>query len=271
MVLNSYWHPMPNMPTEDVPGKLVVLEGTDGVGRSTQTEMLKTWLESSGLAVHDTGLTRSNLAGRHLQKAKEGHTMGTITQALYYATDFADRLQNEMIPALRAGAIVLTDRYIYSLMARAIVRGAGPDWTRHIYGFALIPDLVLYMVADLETLVPRVLARGGFDYWESGCDYIPAVNRYKCFVQHQRALLQVFESMVQEYGFAVVDANAPVRTVFDALKGHVEPVVADMKPTTGQWAVAPEGVAPASVPSDGPTRDVADILSDLLSALHDEQ
>ena len=171
-MLQTYWHPMPNMPTEEVIGKLIVLEGTDGVGRSTQIELLKNSLESSGLAVYDTGLTRSNLAGAHLQAAKEGHTMGTITQALYYATDFADRLLNEMIPALRAGYVVLTDRYIYSMMARAIVRGADPAWVRKVYGFAVVPDLILYLQADLQTLIPRVLASGGFDYWESGADYI---------------------------------------------------------------------------------------------------
>ncbi len=123
----SYWHPMSSMPAEPLPGKLIVLEGTDGVGRSTQIQMLKNWLESMGVAVYDTGLSRSVLCGRDLQRAKQGHTLDPITQALYYATDFADRLENEMLPALRAGCVVLTDRYIYSLMARAIVRGNEVD------------------------------------------------------------------------------------------------------------------------------------------------
>ena len=123
--------------SEELKGKLIVLEGTDGVGRSTQIGLLKQWLENHGHAVLDTGMTRSALAGKRLKRAKEGHTLGGITMSLFYATDFADRLENEIIPALRAGFVVLTDRYIYSLMARAIVRGADPDWLREVYGFAL--------------------------------------------------------------------------------------------------------------------------------------
>ena len=115
---------LPDIDLEELKGKLIVLEGTDGVGRSTHIGLLKQWLENNGHAVLDTGMTRSALAGKRLKQAKKGHTLGGITMSLFYATDFADRLENEIIPALRAGFIVLTDRYIYSLMARAIVRGA---------------------------------------------------------------------------------------------------------------------------------------------------
>ena len=155
---------IPGMPDGDLPGKLIVLEGTDGVGRSTQTRQVRNWLESSGLAVYDSGLSRGRLAGTHIQQAKEGHTMGRRTQALYYATDFADRIEREIIPAMRAGYVVLTDRYIYSLMARGAVRGMEPDWLRKLYAFALRPDLVLYLKISIDKLVPRVLANGGFDY-----------------------------------------------------------------------------------------------------------
>ena len=111
---------------ELLPGRLIVLEGTDGVGRSTQLHLLRPWLESSGYAVVDTEMTRSILAGAGLKQAKEGHTLGPITLNLFYATDFVDRFESQIVPALRAGFIVLTDRYIYSLMARALVRGADP-------------------------------------------------------------------------------------------------------------------------------------------------
>src|SRR5215471_20701585 len=111
---------------DELKGKLIVLEGTDGVGRSTHIRLLKLWLENNGHAVLDTGMTRSALVGESLKAAKEGHTLGRTTMTLFYTTDFADRLENEMIPALRAGFIVLTDRYIYSLMARALVRKADP-------------------------------------------------------------------------------------------------------------------------------------------------
>lgn len=270
MTLRSYWHPLTTMPSEDVAGKLIVLEGTDGVGRSTQIEMIKRWLESMGLAVFDTGLTRSNLAGRDLQAAKEGHTMGTITQALYYATDFADRLENEMIPALRAGYIVLTDRYIYSLIARAVVRGAESRWMRRVYGFAVVPDLILYLHADLETLIPRVLSRGGFDYWESGADYIHAESRYDCFIRHQDALLGVFNKMVSEYGFKVIDAARPIRQVFEDLRDHIAPLVQTMRPSEQPVAEIPEAFLPAPIRQQRPTRDLSEIIADLLGALREE-
>src|SRR3989442_1604445 len=122
---------------ELLPGRLIVIEGTDGVGRSTQLNLLRPWLESSGYAVVDTEMTRSELAGAGLKQAKEGHTLGSITLNLFYVTDFVDRFESQIVPALRAGFIVLTDRYIYSLMARALVRGADPKWGRFIYGLAL--------------------------------------------------------------------------------------------------------------------------------------
>src|SRR5215468_10263973 len=136
---------LPNVNLKELKGKLIVIEGTDGVGRSTHVGLLKQWLENNGHAVLDTGMTRSALAGEGLKSAKEGHTLGRLTMTLFYATDFADRLENEIIPALRAGFVVLTDRYIFSLMARATVRGADPDWIREVYQFALIPDIIIYL------------------------------------------------------------------------------------------------------------------------------
>src|SRR5947207_15455410 len=124
---------------EILPGRLVVIEGTYGVGRTTQLHLLRPWLESSGYAVVDTEMTSSVLAGPSLKRAKEGHTLGPVTLNLFYATDFVDRFENQILPALRAGFIVLTDRYIYSLMARALVRSADLQWLRAMYGLALKP------------------------------------------------------------------------------------------------------------------------------------
>src|ERR1700754_5197202 len=123
---------LPGIDLAELKGKLIVLEGTDGVGRSTHIGLLREWLESKGHAVLDTGMTRSALAGKGLKAAKEGHTLGGVTMSLFYATDFADRLENEMIPALRAGFVVLTDRYTFSLMARALVRGADQEWIKRV-------------------------------------------------------------------------------------------------------------------------------------------
>jgi dTMP kinase len=142
--LQFYAEPLPAFDASELQGKLIVIEGPDAVGRSTQVERLRAWLEQQGHAVLDTGMARSALAGKGIQQAKEGNTFGPITMTLFYATDFADRLENEITPALRAGFVVLTDRYIFSLMARAIARGEDRRWIENIAGFALVPHVVYY-------------------------------------------------------------------------------------------------------------------------------
>ncbi len=209
----------------EMPGKLIVLEGTDGVGRSTQVAMLRKWLEDEGYAVTDTGLRRSPLCQTGLEAAKNGHTLGRLTMSLFYATDFADRLENQIIPALRAGFYVLSDRYFYSTIARDVVRGADPEWARKVYGFALKPDLVLYMKADIDTLVSRMVQGRGFNYWESGMDIRCADNLYDSFRVYQTQLLETFDAMVGEYGFAVVDTNRSVQEVFDDMRRHIRPLL----------------------------------------------
>lgn len=216
---------LPGIDLNELKGKLIVLEGTDGVGRSTHIGLLKQWLENHGHAVLDTGMTRSALAGKRLKQAKEGHTLGGITMSLFYATDFADRLENEIIPALRAGFIVLTDRYIYSLMARAIVRGSDPEWLREVYGFALKPDAIFYLRVQIDDLVTRVLQSRGFDYWESGMDMHMGEDLYESFVRYQKWLLAEFDKMVETFGFQIVDASGSVEEVFENLRARVDGVI----------------------------------------------
>src|SRR5216683_3617697 len=210
---------------ELLPGRLIVIEGTDGVGRSTQLTILRPWLESTGYAVVDTEMTRSILAGPGLKRAKQGHTLGPITLNLFYATDFVDRFESQILPALRAGFIVLTDRYIYSLMARAIVRGADPRWIRSIYGLALIPDAIFYLNVGIDDLIPRVLQRGGFDYWESGMDMRLGADLFESFVNYQTQMLEQYEAMTTEYGFQVLDASLPVEQLHEQLKQKVLPLL----------------------------------------------
>src|SRR5436305_199197 len=184
--MKFYGTPLPGVDVEPYSGKLIVIEGADGVGRSTHIALLREWLESRGHAVLDTGMTRSALAGKGLKAAKEGHTLGGVTMTLFYATDFADRLENEMIPALRAGFIVLTDRYIYSLIARSIVRGLDANWIKKCYGLALKPDAVFYLRANVGGLIPRVLSSpAGFDYWESGMDIHLGDDLFDSFAAYQ--------------------------------------------------------------------------------------
>ncbi len=210
---------------ELLPGRLIVIEGTDGVGRSTQMQLLRPWLESSGYAVVDTEMTRSDLVGAGLKQTKEGHTLGPITLNLFYATDFVDRFESQILPALRAGFIVLTDRYIYSLMARALVRGADPQWIRSIYGLALVPDTVFYLRIGVDDLITRVLQRGGFDHWESGMDMRLGTDLFDSFVNYQTQLVEQFDSMAQEYGFEVINSVQPVERIAELLKQKMLPLL----------------------------------------------
>jgi len=221
----TYGKQLPGMRLTDLPGKLIVIEGTDGAGRSTQIKLLKPWLEESGHAVLDTGMTRSRLAGEGIRRAKERNNLGRVTQSLFYATDFIDRLEKEIVPALRAGFIVLTDRYIYSLMARAIVRGMDPKWIRSIYSAALKPDAVFYLRIGIEQLLPRVVFSRGFDYWESGMDLFPGHGIYEGFCNYQATLLEEFDRLAEEYNFEIIDSSADADTVFEQLKKKILRVV----------------------------------------------
>ncbi len=211
-------------PEDLLPGRLFVLEGTDGVGRSTQISLLRPWLESSGFAVVDTGLRRSPLVGKGIDEAKRGHTLGPLTMDLFYATDFSDRLENIIIPALRAGFIVLTDRYIYSLIARATVRGANRDWIEGVYSLALIPDAIFYLKVDIQTLVRRIVPRG-FDYWESGMDLRLGDDLYDSFVEYQKQLLKQFEQMKDTFHYQTIDASRSIPQVFAELQKRIEPLL----------------------------------------------
>ena len=217
----TYGSYLPGVERVQGTGSLLVIEGTDGVGRSTQVARLKTWLEKQGRAVLDTGMTRSDLAGKGIKQAKIGHTLGPVTASLFYATDFAARLENEMVPALRAGFVVLTDRYIYSLMARASVRGVSPQWLEKVYAFALRPDAIFYLQVGLEELIPRVVFGRGFDFWESGMDLHLGNDMYDSFCRYQNMLRAEFDAMAERYQFEVVDASRNADDVFQDLQGRI--------------------------------------------------
>lgn len=220
-----YGRGLPYRQVNDLQGKLIVLEGTDGVGRSTQIQLLRHWLETRGYAVSDTGLRRSNLTQEGLDAAKSGHTMGRLTMSLFYATDFADRLETNIVPALKAGFYVLSDRYFYSIIARDVVRGADPDWARKVYGFALKPDIVFYLRADVATLVTRMVHGRGFNYWEAGMDMHPADNLYDAFCIYQSRLIDLFDQMAEEHGFITIDATRSINAVFQDIRSHIERLI----------------------------------------------
>ncbi len=212
----------PYRDTQKLSGKLIVLEGPDGIGRSTQIKLLRRWLEDEGYAVSDTGLTRSMLTQDGLDAAKSGHTLGPLTMSLFYAADFADRLENLIIPALQAGFVVLSDRYFYSVIARDSIRGIDKAWARGLYGIALKPDLILYMKASVDSLVTRLIHGRGLNYWEAGMDLHLADNLYDSFVSYQALILKEFDELSREYNFVTVDADRKPSAIFEDLK---EPII----------------------------------------------
>jgi len=217
----SYGEGVPNVDPTDLTGWLIVVEGTDGVGRSTQTIMLKQWLEVQGFAVLDTGWTRSKLVGQAITDAKMGHSLHRLTYCLMYATDLADRLEYQIIPALRSGFVVLADRYIYTAIARGIARGAENEWLRDLFSFAVAPDLVFYLRLGVQDLVPRVLQVGKMNYWESGMDMNYGDDLYDSFIAYQGELIEQFNVMAEEHNFTTLDARQEPKEIQRQLRRAV--------------------------------------------------
>jgi len=217
-----YGQGIPYLPIEGYPGKLIAIEGTDGVGRSTQIQLLREWLEIKGYGVVETGWTRSPLMQPTIELAKSSNTLNKLTFVLLYATDFADRLEKEIIPALKAGFIVLSDRYIFTALARAGVRGIDRQWLRDLYGFAIAPHMVFYLKIDVDKLIGRVLESRGMDFWESGMDLKTGDDIYESFRTYQQRLLREYGSMADEFHFRVLDARRRVDKIQDELRKQVE-------------------------------------------------
>jgi dTMP kinase len=212
---------LPYLPLDDYPGKIIAIEGTDGVGRSTQIRLLREWLEVQGYGVVETGWTRSTLMQPTIDLAKASNTLNKLTFVLLYATDFADRLEKEIIPALKAGFIVLSDRYIFTALARARVRGVDRAYLRSLYGFAVVPHLVFYLRLDVERLIRRVLQAGGMDFWESGMDMKAADDIHDSFRTYQTKLLREYAALGEEFGFRTLDARLPVDRLQAELRRQV--------------------------------------------------
>src|SRR5881227_3106353 len=216
-----YGRGIPYLPIHEYPGKLIAVEGTDGVGRSIQIQLLREWLEVRGDGVIETGWTRSPLMQPTIELAKSSNTLNKLTFVLLYATDFADRLEKEIIPALKAGFVVLSDRYIFTALARAGVRGVDRLWLRNLYGFAIAPHMVFYLNIDVKTLIGRVLESRGMDFWESGMDLKHGDDIYESFRTYQNKLLKEYASMGDEFQFRTLDARRPIDRIQDELRKQV--------------------------------------------------
>ncbi|MBI5765414.1 MAG: thymidylate kinase [Planctomycetes bacterium] len=244
--LQFFGNGLPYVKTSDYPGVLISIEGTDGVGRTTQMIMLREWLEVQGYGVVETGWTRSPLIGRTIAEAKQGRSLNRFTYSLLYAADFADRLEKEILPALRSGFVVLSDRYVFTAFARDVVRGCDRDWTRDLFGFAPIPQLVLYLKIDVPTLIRRAISRGMVDFFEAGMDMNLGDDPYDSFKQYQTLLTREYNNMAREFNFHLLNARMKPERIHERIRTIVSDFFAQRK--FHNWQV-PDDVEPASKPT----------------------
>jgi dTMP kinase len=222
-----YGHGVPGVDLDGLSGKLIVVEGADGSGRSSQIQRLVEWLEGSGHATVQVGLKRSTLVSEELTQAQNGNILSRTTLSLFYATDFADQLENVIVPALRAGFMVMADRYIYTLMVRDMVRGIDEPWLRNLYGIALVPDAVFYLNVAPEELVQRVFAKNQtLDYWESGMDLGLSRDMFDSFLQYQARVERGFKQLQASYGFTIIDGHRSVEDINAELRRRIEVMLA---------------------------------------------
>src|SRR6266496_1848345 len=195
------------------PGRLIAVEGLDGSGKSTQIYLLKRWLELQGLKVFFSEWNSSDLVKSATSKGKKRELLTPTTFSLIHATDFADRYERQLVPLLRAGYIVLCDRYIFTAFARDTVRGCPPKWVRGIYNFAALPDLSFFFKADLEVSLHRILdGRPELKYFEAGMDLHLSSAPYESFRIFQGRILEEYMSLSAEFRFLVIDANQVVES-----------------------------------------------------------
>jgi dTMP kinase len=192
----------------ELPGRLIAVEGLDGSGKSTQIHLLRHWLEQQGIRVFFSEWNSSVLVKSATRKGKKRNLLTPTTFSLIHATDFADRYERQMLPLLRAGYLVLADRYMFTAFARDAVRGVQPSWVRSLYSFAREPDMTLYFRAPLQVALDRILfGRPQLKYHEAGMDLGLAEDPVESFRIFQGLIMAEYEQMIDEYGFEVVDAT----------------------------------------------------------------
>jgi len=217
-----YGIPLPGVNLEELGGSLIVLEGSDGSGRSTQVALLTEWLEGEGFAVQTMGLRRSFLVGEDIDGLLEENAVTRMTLALMYGTDFYDQLERRILPALRSGLVVLADRYIFTLIARAAVRGIGRDYLHGIYEMALRPDLTFWLNVRPEIAFDREFKKAhSISYWESGRDMSLSNDLFQSFIRYQSLIKREFEYLSNRHGFVEVDGEGSVSEVNRMLRKRI--------------------------------------------------
>lgn len=203
-------------------GLLIVIEGTDGSGKSTQINLLKRSVEDQCYGTMVSEWKTSRLIANVIDDAKDKNLLNATTFSLLYAADFADRLENTILPALDAGFVVLLDRYTYTAFARDVVRGQNINWVHKLYNFAPKPDLVFYLDLPVEVLLKRVIGTTGLDYWESGRDIGLSTDFYRSFKLYQASCLEEYDKMKEEYDFITLDGTKSPTDIHLEISKHVQ-------------------------------------------------
>ena len=217
-----FGEPLVGFDPSEITGNLIVIEGMDGSGRSTQIALLQEWLESEGFAVQTSGLRRSNLVGRDIDELLAKNAATRLTLALMYATDFFDQVEHRILPALRSGTIVLADRFIFTLIARGVVRGINRDYMSGLYAMALRPHLTFWLNVRPETAFGREFKKAqAISYWEAGRDMSLSHDLYWSFIRYQTMIKREFEVMAKRHSFLELDGEASVPAVNKQLRQRI--------------------------------------------------
>ena len=217
-----FGEPLVGFDPNEITGTLVVIEGMDGSGRSTQISLLQEWLESEGFSVQTSGLRRSNLVGRDIDELLAKNAVTRLTLALMYSTDFFDQIEHRIVPALKSGAVVLADRYVFTLIARGVVRGINRDYLGGLYAMALRPHLTFWLNVRPETAFGREFRKAqAISYWEAGRDMSLSHDLYWSFVRYQTMIKREFELMAKRNAFIELDGEASVPTVNKQLRQRI--------------------------------------------------
>lgn len=219
---NFFGEPLVGFDPSEIYGSLIVIEGMDGSGRSTQITLLQEWLESEGFAVQTSGLRRSNLVGRDIDELLAKNAVTRLTLALMYATDFFDQVEHRILPALRSGTIVLADRYIFTLIGRGVVRGINREYMSGLYAMALRPHLTFWLNVRPETAFGREFRKAqAISYWEAGRDMSLSHDLYWSFIRYQTMIKREFEVMAKRHNFIELDGEASVPAVNKLLRQRI--------------------------------------------------
>jgi dTMP kinase len=222
-------------------GRLICVEGIDGSGKSTQLLLLERWLRASGYPVHFTEWNSSRLVRRSMQRGKKKNLLTPTTFSLLHAVDFADRLTYQILPPLKAGMIVLADRYVYTAFARDVARGVDPEWVRSVYSPALRPDLTLYFRVPIDISLERLLSgRAKLKYHEAGMDVGLSADPVESFRMFQSRVLEIYDQLTSEFGMRPIDATADIPNQQKVVRGMVQEILRDydLKRANGKNGVA---------------------------------